>query len=97
MTDSLRAFEQHYYKLKKTSTSLKITFAKEAGVDEGGLKKEWLALLIRELFDPKNGLFKLSHNLRCLYPNPQSSIVPKYLTLFKTAGMIIGLVILKFN
>lgn len=92
MSDSLRAIEQNYGKLKRPSTSLKITFAKEAGVDEGGLKKEWLALLINGMFDPKIGLFKLSHNQRCLYPNPSSFVVPKALSLFKTAGIFIGLV-----
>jgi len=92
LSDSLRVTEQYFQKLKKPTTALKITFAKEAGVDEGGLKKEWLALLINEIFDPKNGLFKLSHNQRCLYPNPQSFLVPKALMFFKFAGFIIGLV-----
>ena len=92
LEDSLRELKKNSAKLKIPSTRLKITFHKEEGIDQGGLKKEWFSLLINNLFDPKSGLFKLSNNLRCLYPNPQSFIIPNSLKLFRAAGNIIGLV-----
>jgi len=91
LEDSLKILQKNLSKLKMPSTRLKISFFKEEGIDQGGLKKEWFSLLINNLFDPKSGLFKLSHNLRCLYPNPQSIIIPNSLSLFRAAGNIIGL------
>ena len=34
---------------------LRIAFDGEEGIDEGGVKKEWFSLLVREIFDPKYG------------------------------------------
>jgi len=93
LEDSLKVLQKNLPKLKMPATRLKISFHREEGIDQGGLKKEWFSLLINNLFDPKTGLFKLSHNLRCLYPNPQSIIIPNSLSLFRAAGNIIGLVI----
>ncbi|KAJ1674987.1 hypothetical protein EV182_002164, partial [Spiromyces aspiralis] len=36
---------------------LKVRFVGEEGVDEGGVQKEFFQLLIREIFDPKYGMF----------------------------------------
>jgi len=88
----LKEIEQNKTRLYKSYSRLQIIFSGEAGVDQGGLKKEWISLCKDQLFDPRNGLFKLSHNLRCFYPNPQSFIVPHSLRFFKLAGNIIGLV-----
>lgn len=35
---------------------LRIEFLGEEGVDAGGLRKEWFLLLVREVFDPLNGM-----------------------------------------
>ncbi|KAJ2451989.1 ubiquitin-protein ligase (E3) [Coemansia sp. RSA 2336] len=55
---------------------MKITFIdqygmQEAGIDGGGVFKEFLTSLVREAFDPQLGLFATTaqHNL---YPNPES-------------------------
>lgn len=42
------------YDLKK---KLKVKFMGEAGLDLGGLTKEWFLLLVRDLFKPEHGLF----------------------------------------
>ncbi|KAK9461001.1 uncharacterized protein V1516DRAFT_711869 [Lipomyces oligophaga] len=52
--DSLNQISSNEMELKK---GLKIEFVGEDGVDAGGLRKEWFLLLVRELFDPLNGMF----------------------------------------
>lgn len=39
---------------------LKVTFVGEPGLDMGGLTKEWFLLLIKQIFDPDYGKWKLS-------------------------------------
>jgi hypothetical protein len=46
---------------------------KEAGIDDGGLFKEFLSDLAKITFNPDYGLFLLTENDRELYPNPNSS------------------------
>ena len=41
---------------------LKISFLGEEGVDNGGLTREWINLAIKEVFDPRFGLFRFSTN-----------------------------------
>lgn len=57
------------------------------------MKKEWLTLISKELFDTRRGLFSLSPNLRTIHPNPLSVIQPGELTYFRLAGTIAGLAI----
>ncbi|KAG0412562.1 hypothetical protein HPB47_010284 [Ixodes persulcatus] len=49
----------------------------EAGVDGGGLMREFLGELMRTAFDPNRGLFRCTHDRR-LYPNPAVSQLPDY-------------------
>lgn len=42
--------------------SLRIEFVGEEGVDAGGLRKEWFLLLVREVFDPNHGMYKISNH-----------------------------------
>ena len=41
---------------------MKVTFAGEDAIDEGGLSKEWMTLALKDIFDTDKGLFKLSSN-----------------------------------
>jgi ubiquitin-protein ligase E3 C len=63
----------------------------EAGVDGGGLFKDFLNDLITEAFDPKFGLFVETPE-RTLYPNPASEIHAgaKHLQYFYFLGAILG-------
>ena len=63
----------------------------EAGVDGGGLFKDFLNDLISESFDPKFGLFVETPE-RTLYPNPASAIDagPRHLEYFYFLGAILG-------
>lgn len=63
----------------------------EAGVDGGGLFKDFLNDLIAESFDPKFGLFAETPE-RTLYPNPASEIHAgeRHLQYFYFLGAILG-------
>lgn len=60
--DQLKTPLQFYFYI------IKVNFVNENGIDAGGLFREWLTLLIKELFDPKNKLFELTEN-ECYYPS----------------------------
>jgi len=62
----------------------------EAGIDAGGVFKEYLCQLITQVFSQEYGLFKATHN-RQLYPNPQSkSLQPNHLAFFAFLGRMLG-------
>lgn len=53
-----RIVEDTFAQLQRVSArdlrkELRITFEQEEAIDEGGVKKEWFQLLVREIFDPK--------------------------------------------
>ena len=73
---------------------LKIVFEGEEGIDYGGITREWLSLLNKEVFDPNFGLFKLSANMVSYQPNPLSCVIPDHLTHFRELGRLVGKVIL---
>lgn len=55
---------------------LKIQFIGEAGVDEGGVRKEYFQLLVRELFDPDYGnFFNILHHVTELLLQECSSMM----------------------
>jgi len=63
----------------------------EAGIDGGGIFREFLSQLLMTGFDPNRGLFKYSEVDHSLYPNPEApSIVPNYLDHFFFLGRMLG-------
>ncbi|EIE22502.1 HECT-domain-containing protein [Coccomyxa subellipsoidea C-169] len=62
----------------------------EAGVDGGGLFKDFMENLIKEGFDPRIGLFKATPDQK-LYPNPAAATVePNAFALFEFMGKMVG-------
>ena len=68
---------------------LRIKFVGEEGIDEGGLQKEFFQLIIKELFDPKFGMFSLNKISNTYWMSHTS----EDLNEFKLIGIIIGLAI----
>jgi len=64
VADSLKEISEKQRDLKK---KLKISFLNEPGLDMGGLTKEWFQLLVRNIFDPDNGMFVYHPNSRCYW------------------------------
>lgn len=46
---------------------LRVAFAGEEGIDEGGVRKEWFQLLVKEIFDPKYGMFHYDATTRAYW------------------------------
>ncbi|XP_033636657.1 ubiquitin-protein ligase E3C-like [Asterias rubens] len=65
----------------------------EAGIDGGGLTREFLSQLLKSSFDPNRGFFKSSAD-ELLYPNPQASqLVPDYQKHYYFFGRMLGKVL----
>lgn len=62
----------------------------EAGIDGGGIFREFLSELLKTGFDPNRGLFLMTTD-RLLYPNPQSvSLMDKYTKHYFFLGRMLG-------
>lgn len=62
----------------------------EAGIDGGGLFKEFVDQFLRKACDSNLGLFAENHQ-RQLYPNPSSgSVLPEHLRLFEICGAMVA-------
>lgn len=69
--------------------------AEEAGVDGGGMFKDFLENITRTAFDVQHGLFKETND-HLLYPNPASELVmPNHLQYFEFLGRILGKALLE--
>ncbi|KAI9496944.1 hypothetical protein BDB00DRAFT_806117 [Zychaea mexicana] len=92
-------FEDGFTHLYALGTDLKkrisISFVdefglQEAGIDGGGVFKEFLTSLSREAFDTNYGLFRATPD-QLLYPNPSGyAIESSQLAYFEFLGLIIG-------
>ncbi|GAU89958.1 hypothetical protein RvY_02448 [Ramazzottius varieornatus] len=88
LTDTLnQLYHFHPQELKRP---LKIWFKGEEGEDAGGVKKEFFMLLMRELLDPKYGMFTYYEEARTIYFNGNSFELD---TMFGVVGVLCGLAI----
>ncbi|XP_035982130.1 probable E3 ubiquitin-protein ligase HECTD2 isoform X3 [Fundulus heteroclitus] len=62
LSDSLDELMRKRCDLKK---KLRVTFVGEAGLDMGGLTKEWFLLLVRQIFHTDYGMFSFMKDSRC--------------------------------
>ena len=69
---------------------LKVKFVGEQGVDQGGVRKEFFILVIRQIFDPNYGMFKYNPKTRLYWFN-HFSFEPKI--KYELIGTIFGLAI----
>ena len=62
----------------------------EAGIDGGGIFREFMTELIRTSFDPNRGFFRYTHD-KLLYPNPDARLLfDNYLEHYFFLGRILG-------
>uniref|UniRef100_A0A4W4G525 HECT-type E3 ubiquitin transferase n=1 Tax=Electrophorus electricus TaxID=8005 RepID=A0A4W4G525_ELEEL len=69
---------------------LKVTFVGEAGLDMGGLTKEWFLLLIRQIFHTDYGMFMYVKDLHCHW---FSSWKCDNCSEFRLVGALMGLAV----
>ena len=70
--------------------SVKIKITEELGLDYGGIRREWITLIIKELLNPNLGLFELSVNGLAFQPSALSYLVPNHLFYFYKLGILVG-------
>ncbi|KAI9311923.1 hypothetical protein BX666DRAFT_876111 [Dichotomocladium elegans] len=91
ISDTLHQLEQKtIHDLKK---QLRVQFVGEEGVDEGGVQKEFFQLVIRELFDPKYGMFAMNEESRLYWFAPNPARDQENLAEFKLSGLLLGLAV----
>ncbi|XP_041363097.1 probable E3 ubiquitin-protein ligase HERC4 [Gigantopelta aegis] len=73
---------------------LKIVFVGEEAIDGGGLKKEFFLLLLREVLDPKYGMFKYDEESHLQWFNSQTF---EDKSMFHLIGVLCGLAIYNFT
>jgi ubiquitin-protein ligase E3 C len=62
----------------------------EAGIDGGGLFREFMTELIKTSFDPNRGFFKLTEDQQ-LYPNPNVAIIENnFVSHYYFIGRMLG-------
>eukprot|EP00494_Astrolonche_serrata_P004972 UN04987 len=69
---------------------LRVKFIGEEGVDEGGVKKEFFQILVRELFDANYGMFSYNKETNVFWINAHTFTDAQE---FELVGMILGLAI----
>ncbi|XP_007894931.2 probable E3 ubiquitin-protein ligase HECTD2 [Callorhinchus milii] len=87
VSDSLDELTRKRADLKK---KLKVTFVGEAGLDMGGLTKEWFLLLIRQIFQADYGMFAYQWDSRCYW---FSSFKCENYSEFRLVGALMGLAV----
>uniref|UniRef100_A0A8C3S063 Probable E3 ubiquitin-protein ligase HECTD2 n=1 Tax=Chelydra serpentina TaxID=8475 RepID=A0A8C3S063_CHESE len=87
VSDSLDELTRKSADLKK---KLKVTFVGEAGLDMGGLTKEWFLLLIRQIFHPDYGMFTYHKDSHCHW---FSSYKCDNYSEFRLVGALMGLAV----
>lgn len=78
--------------LKKRIQVQLVNFAglDEAGIDGGGLFREFIGELLKAGFDPNRGFYKCTTD-KLLYPNPQSKLlVGNFTSHYYFLGRILG-------
>nr|XP_018911277.1 PREDICTED: probable E3 ubiquitin-protein ligase HERC4 isoform X2 [Bemisia tabaci] len=73
---------------------LKVTFLNEEAEDAGGVKKEFFMLILREILDPKYGMFQYYEETRTIWFSEYSF---EDETIYRLIGLICGLAIYNFT
>ncbi|KAH8548788.1 hypothetical protein BGW37DRAFT_522980 [Umbelopsis sp. PMI_123] len=86
------------YQLETKSTQdlkkqLRVQFVGEEGIDEGGVQKEFFQLIVRELFDPKYGMFMFDDDSRLCWFKPDPTDDHIAISEYKLVGMLLGLAV----
>ncbi len=86
LVGGLNSFDMHKW--------WRVQFANEAGLDAGGLQREWFGLVVEGLFDPSTGLLTSPSgdgNSGVYHISPTSGDAqPDHLRYFRLAGRILG-------
>ena len=71
--------------------TLQVHFVGEGAVDAGGVKKEFFMLLLKDLLDPKYGMFRYYEESRLIWFNADVSF--RFLTLSWVTCIVINVIL----
>lgn len=90
----LDCFTEPDLRLKMRVQLTNVAGAEEAGVDGGGLFREFLSELLKTAFDPNRGFFQVTND-NLLFPNPNVHLIVEDFTRhYFFIGRILGKVII---
>ena len=69
---------------------ISLRFEGEPGIDEGGVRKEYFSLVVKELLSPNYGMFKFNEDVQLYYFNGQTLEPPIY---FELIGNLMGIAV----
>lgn len=69
---------------------LHVIFENEQGVDGGGITREWMNLILKDVMDTRKGLFQATKNGVSHVISQSSFVVPNHLTHFRYVGRLIA-------
>ena len=69
---------------------ISIRFAGEPGIDEGGVRKEYFSLVVKELLSPAYAMFTYHEDVQLYYFNGQTLEMPIY---FELIGNLMGIAV----
>jgi E3 ubiquitin-protein ligase HERC4 len=87
LEDSITLINNSQLNLKKP---LKVQFEGEPGIDEGGVRKEFFQLLVKQLFDPNYAMFHHNDSNGLYWFNGWSPVAP---ITFELCGVLMGLAV----
>ena len=90
--DTIRELAQ--YNSNDLKKPLKIKFEGEEGEDAGGVRKEFFILLLKDVLDPKYGMFKFYEDSRAIWFAEDSFESEE---MYKLIGILCGLAIYNFT
>ncbi|KAJ3265073.1 putative E3 ubiquitin-protein ligase HTD2, partial [Blyttiomyces sp. JEL0837] len=72
---------------------LRVSFAGEEGIDEGGIQKEFFQLIVNDIFDPRHGMFEINSESRLCWFTKDQFDDPSVLEEYALIGKLLGLAI----
>jgi len=69
---------------------LMIRFANEPGIDEGGVRKEYFSLIMKEVISPKYGMWKFNEDVQLYWINGMTFEMP---INYELVGILMGIAI----
>jgi ubiquitin-protein ligase E3 A len=67
---------------------IEVRFKGEPGIDEGGVRKEYFELVMKELFSTTYGMFKVNEETQMYWFNGESPCMPLF---FELVGTLMGI------
>jgi len=69
---------------------ISVSFVGEQGSDGGGVRRDYMTIINREMFDPNKGIYKLTGNGATIQPSSTGKVVPYHLKYIELSGIMLA-------